>query len=157
MSLLACSRQKVYDAYGHTSLTGWKKNDPVLFDVPPVKAAGDYVAEVGIRITDDFPFTSLFLVVTQTVVPKEEITSLARKDTTTYVLSCNFMNADGKDVGRGVSYHQFAYPLPSLSLQEGDSLHVVVRHDMKREILCGVSDIGYTLSRNDNKGRNTVQ
>ena len=147
VTFLACSGQKVYDSYCHTPLAGWEKNDPVEYDVPPVKVAGDYAAEVGIRITDAFPFTALFLVVTETVVPSNEVGTLSCETTTTHVLTCDFMNADGKDAGRGLSYHQFAYPLPSISLQEGDSLHVSIRHDMKREILTGVSDIGLTLSK----------
>jgi hypothetical protein len=32
-----------------------------------------------------------------------------------------------------------------LQLQEGDSLHVVVRHNMKREILPGIFDVGIKL------------
>ena len=47
------------------------------------------------------------------------------------------------------------YPFTRLSLlveqtdlREGDSLHVCVRHIMKREILPGISDIGLKMVRN---------
>ena len=32
-------------------------------------------------------------------------------------------------------------------MHQGDSIHVAIRHDMKREILPGVSDIGIKISK----------
>ena len=41
-----------------------------------------------------------------------------------------------------MSYYQYDFPLSTLRLKEGDSLALVVRHAMKREILPGISDVG---------------
>ena len=57
------------------------------------------------------------------------------------------MDVKGNSIGVGLSYHQYAFPIATLSLHAADSIVVKVRHDMKREILPGISDIGYQLRR----------
>ena len=49
--------------------------------------------------------------------------------------------------GHGISTYQYNFHLTTLTLNEGDSLHIAVRHNMKREILPGISDIGIRLSQ----------
>ncbi|MFQ9996553.1 MAG: gliding motility lipoprotein GldH, partial [Hoylesella buccalis] len=42
---------------------------------------------------------------------------------------------------------QYAFDITSMDLHEGDSLHISVRHDMKREILPGISNVGVSLTK----------
>lgn len=142
----ACSQRRVYDHYCHTPLAGWEKTDPVSFDVPPMPASGDYQTEVGLRISNDFPFMSLFLVVSETIVHANEDLPVGRpEETKTVTLSLPLVSHDGRSLGSGLSYQQYAFPVNTLRLQQGDSLHITIRHDMKREIMPGISDIGYTV------------
>ena len=46
-----------------------------------------------------------------------------------------------------MSYYQYQVPVNDITLQQGDSLHICVRHDMKREILPGISDVGIKMTR----------
>ena len=43
--------------------------------------------------------------------------------------------------------YQYIFPLKTLPLEKDDSLFIEIRHDMKREILPGITDVGIKLSR----------
>lgn len=135
----SCTGNKVYDKYNHTPVAGWEKNDTLSFDIPRVKTGGLYNAELGLRINNSYPFMGLTLIVTRTIYPK----MVVHTDT----LNCHLIDKNGNTNGQGISYYQYDFPVGYLQLQKGDSLHVTVRHDMKREILPGISDIGLQLSK----------
>ncbi len=139
LALAACTRNRVYDRYAHTPVAGWERNDTLVFDVPPVDAAGDYVSRMGMRISNNYPFMGLTVVVEQTVLPSRRVVA----DT----LACQLVNADGTARGRGVGFWQYTFPITAGHLDKGDSLHVTIRHNMRREILPGVTDVGFQLSR----------
>ena len=141
LSLAACNKHTVYNHYEHTPIAGWEKNDTLSFTIGPMAKAGEYVEEVGLRISGDYPFMGLNLVVEQTVLPANE------KKTET--LTCSLVDEHGNAKGRGVSHYQYVFHLTTLKLNENDILHIALRHDMKREILPGISDIGIRLTKKD--------
>ena len=135
--MAACTEHTVYYHYEHTPVAGWEKNDTLTFQTQPLTAAGLYAENVGIRISGDYPFMSLNLIIDQTILPSQEM----RSDT----LTCNLIDEQGNAIGSGVSHYQYQFPLTTLRLAEGDHLRIAIRHDMKREILPGISDIGIRL------------
>lgn len=137
--LAGCNRRLVYDKYVSTPVAGWEKNDTLSFEVSPVDSTASYMSRLGLRITDAYPFTALTLIVEQHVYPRDEVLV----DT----LHCQLTDSRGNAAGRGISYHQYQFPITELLLHDGDSIHVRVRHDMKREILPGISDVGLSLRR----------
>lgn len=137
--LAACTGNKVYDKYEHTPIAGWEKNDSLTFDIPRMKAPGTYQAQLGLRINGAYPFMGLTLIVRQTVYPGQR----TRTDT----LRCQLIDENGNAYGQGVNFYQYHYLVNALTLRQGDSLHVSVRHDMKREILPGIADVGFQLSK----------
>ncbi len=135
--LSACGDCRVYSRFVAAPVDGMEKNDTAVFDVPPVPASDRYRQEIGLRITAAYPFTNLCLQVEQTVEPGRRV----RVDT----LDCRLYDADGNVLGRGISMFQYSFILADVTLQKGDSLHVCVRHVMKREILPGIADIGFSM------------
>lgn len=135
----ACTGGKVYDSYNHTPIAGWEKTDTLAFNVSRLAEGGLYATDLGLRINNAFPFLSLTLIVEQTVFPSMQ----HRADT----LNCRLMDAKGNARGQGVSYYQYHFRVSERALQPGDSLHITVRHDMKREIMPGISDVGIALTR----------
>lgn len=135
--LSACGDCRVYSRFVAAPVDGMEKNDTAVFDVPPVPASDRYRQEIGLRITAAYPFTNLCLQVEQTVEPGRRV----RVDT----LDCRLYDADGNVLGRGISMFQYSFILADVNLQKGDSLHVCVRHIMKREILPGIADIGFSM------------
>ena len=138
-ALASCNRNTVYSHYEDTSLDGWERTDTLKFNDIVIKANADYIEEVGIRISDRFPFQSLFLVAEQHVRPSGTF----RTDT----FSCKLIDRNGYIKGRGLTYFQYNFHLTTLHLNAGDTLDVCIKHNMRREILPGVANIGLTLSK----------
>lgn len=143
--LSSCKDTLVYDQYSHTPIAGWEKNDTLSFEVPPLATSGYYQEQLGLRITGAYPFMGLTLIVEQTIYPNKDKKweKIEKVDT----IQCNLTNKDGITKGQGISYYQYNFPINVYRFSERDSIHVTVRHDMKREILPGISDIGMKLSR----------
>ncbi len=137
--LLSCSSNVVYDKYEHAPLSGWERNDTLVFNVPKMTEDATYCQSVGLRMTGTFPFTSLSLIIEQHVCPSGKVVA----DT----IKCPITDERGNFLGDGISAYQYSFQLRELTLSRGDSLHVTVRHNMKREILPGVSDVGLLLQR----------
>lgn len=135
--LAACNHRKVYDSYMHTPTDGWEKNDTLLFEVPSIAQTSTYQSKLGLRIADNYPFVAITLIVERHIYPRHEI----RLDT----VNCHLTDRRGNASGKGISYHQYLFDISPVQLQQGDSIHVRIRHDMKREILPGVSDVGIMM------------
>lgn len=133
-TLLSCNRKTVYDHYQPLEHGEWNKDDTLVFDIRPVTQGGVYKEEVGLRTTGDYPFTGLSLIVEQTVLPAK----VTRCDT----LRCRLAGEDGSIKGRGVGCYQYRFHLTNVTLADGDSLNVRIRHNMRRENLPGITDVG---------------
>ena len=138
--IASCDRLPIYCHYEPTPITGWEKNDTICFDIPPVSEAGSYKEELGLRINEDYPFLGLCLIVQQTVLPS----GYRHNDT----LNCNLIDKRGNIRGTGINHYQYTFHVNTIRLQEGDSLHIAIKHNMKREIMPGVTDIGIRVDKN---------
>ena len=87
----------------------------------------------------------LTLIVEQTVYHQNrKIPGECKIDT----VNCQLIDNNGVSKGQGISYYQYNFPINNIyQMHQGDSIHVTIRHDMKREILPGVSDIGIKISK----------
>ena len=139
LTLGACNRSTVFNEYKPTPLAGWEKNDTLVFELKPVEEEMEVRQTVGLRINDAYPFKALCLIVDQMVFPEKTIMS----DT----INCQLFDNDGKNQGHGVSLYQYTFPVGARRLKNGDSLVIRIRHNMKREIVPGVSDVGVSLQR----------
>ena len=133
-----CNRKTIYHHYEHTPLAGWEKNDTLVYQLPAAKERAVVQRDVELRVSADYPFRSLHLIVEQIIYPSRH----TRLDT----LECELVTPEGEMLGNGVSLYQYWFRLPDISLNEGDSLCIGIRHDMKREILPGIADVGLHLT-----------
>ena len=137
-SMTSCSRQQTVNAnYAPLDDPTWEKTHTITFDVPPVKAAGTYQEKLGLRLADDFPFLTLSMDIEIQVQPKGILHSSQHK--------FSVIDQGGNPKGKGLSLQQYTFDLGDLELEEGDSLHISMAHNMKREILPGVVDLGIIL------------
>ncbi|MDE5985721.1 MAG: gliding motility lipoprotein GldH [Prevotella sp.] len=135
----SCIDKCVYDHYEHTTVGGWEKNDALIFEIPTLKESGRYVMSLGLRTSEAYPFQNLSLVVEQTSFPS--------KKKTVDVVNCNIADRQGTMLGNGITLYQYAMPVRKKFHMRGDSLHITVRHNMKREILPGIVDIGIRIDK----------
>ena len=136
---VGCDSKTVYSHYEHTPQEGWEKNDTLFFEVPPVKVAGIYQEEIGIRTDIGFPFQSLALNVAQDVLPQGEHYQTTK--------NCVLYDETGKERGSGISRFQTVIYLTDVKLNEGESMRIYITHNMRRELMSGVSDIGIILTK----------
>lgn len=137
--LTACTDSRIYDHYEHASVGGWEKNDALTFDIKPLEKSGRYTLSLGIRTNDAYPFQNLSLVVEQTSFPSNK--------RSVDVINCDIVNRNGRMLGNGVTLYQYSLPIKKKFHMSGDSLHITVHHNMKREILPGIVDIGIRMDR----------
>ena len=105
----------------------------------PITDDNDFSETLGLRTNMAYPFTGVWLIIEQHTRPS----GLTRCDT----VGLDIIDSDGRPMGKGISHFQHDLPLNDITLQAGDSLFVSIRHDMKREVLPGISDVGLTLTR----------
>ena len=135
----SCNRKAVYSHYVHLPMDGWgwERTDTLFFDVSCIDSDGDYVLEIGLRCTIDYPFKELALVVTTELLHR----NIWSRDT------LNFQIADdgGNYLGDGVNLMQYVETLPQITLAKDDTLRVAIHHVMKRESLLGIAEVGLNL------------
>lgn len=136
--MASCDESVALDAYRNVSGNSWSRGDTIVFSTDTIARQGVYGESVGIRLSADYPFSNLSLIVEQTVSPRDT----ARIDT----LLCSFTDKRGRPGGTGISYRLYEFPMAAIRLDEGDSLRVKIRHDMRRETLPGIADVGFRVS-----------
>ena len=137
--LTSCKQSTLYFHHENTPESGWEKNDQVTFDIDKLSDDATCLEEVTMRINSEYPFMRLTLIVEQTIYPAGA--------TTTDTLDCDLIDERGNAIGQGVSQYQYTFPLKDQQLHRGDSLHLSVHHDMKREILPGITGIGIKVKK----------
>ena len=64
-------------------------------------------------------------------------------------LDCRLVKTNSTQKTGGISCFEYNTEVRRLRLNANDSMHITVRHDMKRDILPGVSDVGISVRRMD--------
>lgn len=141
MVAASCDMSVAYHHYEPVPITGWSRGDTMVFSFMPTSDNDTYDRMLCVRITDSYPFTNISLVV-ESMIYKEGILSAPHNDT----LQCRFFDKEGALRGKGVDHYTYEYPLPPITLLAGDSLVMAVRHNMRRETLLGVTDVGIKVS-----------
>ena len=136
---LSCSRSRPVMEHTYRSLPteGWSTYEPMNFFMDTLREDGWYNLRIGIRLTEDFPYRSVWLQVSQTWNDSMPV----RLDT----VVCRLTDSDGDFSGSGLSVYQYEFPIGHFFLKKGAAGRIMVRHLMRREMLPGVSDIGILL------------
>ncbi len=139
MTIMSCDTKTPYYHYAHTPIDGWEKNDTLRYEVSPLEKGGEYHTSVGLRLNGAYPFRKLYLIMEQEIFP-----SLQRRTDT---ICFDVTSKEGRFTGNGISYYQYTLPVCKEYFTANDSIHITIRHAMKRDILPGISDIGVRLTR----------
>lgn len=139
LMLGSCDRRKVYSHYEHIESAEWEKTDTVRFNIPRIKVPGSYLGAVGLRIENSFPYQKLTLEVNTEIQPGGRLFR--------HSLDCELVDKQGTVKGSGISQYQYTFPVDVFQLQEGDSIYVTVIHNMTREIMPNICDVGFTITQ----------
>lgn len=138
IAFVACTERAAYKSYHTVSIDGWDAADSIVFSIDSLPKRGTFIPTIGLRSSaaEAYEFRTLYLEVKQ----RWQGSSL-RCDT----LACELREDRGEMDGKGTFYYQYEFPLKKVSLQAGQSGRIVIRHIMRKEILSGISDIGFLL------------
>ncbi|MBR1395731.1 MAG: gliding motility lipoprotein GldH [Prevotella sp.] len=136
--ITSCQRRTLYHNFEHTPLSGWERNDTLLFTTPPASEGAVLQREIELRISQKYPFQRVNLIVEQLTLPS----NIVRRDT----VNCSLVDQKGNFLGEGITLFQYRFRLPDATVDKGDSLTISIRHNMKRETLPGMADIGLRLT-----------
>lgn len=134
MTLASCNRKTIYYHYCHTDIEGWNREDTLTYHTGEIAHNGTLNERLGIRMNSAYPFKAISIIVEQTVMPK----NITIKDT----INCSFVDDKGQMKGKGVNYYDYKFPLKSIQVNKGDSIRINITHNMRREDVPGISDIG---------------
>lgn len=138
MLMLSACGGTVFDHYEHAPLGGWDRNEAMRFCVPKQQEAVSCAEQLGLCIDNSFPFMRMTLIVETKISPSGEVL----RDT----LNPQLIEKNGHPTGSGINNHQYTLPVRDLHLNAGDSLTISVRHDMKREVMPGITEVGIKLT-----------
>ena len=136
----ACeTNDTAYHKYISINGEGWVNSDTLVFRVDTLRRYGDYTTYVCLRTRHDFPYRYLSVIVDQTVMPK---TRSKHREVTVEIV-----NRDGAQEGTGINHRIYEVPLFTEWLGPGDSVRIAIKHNMSRETMPGIIDVGVKLKR----------
>ncbi len=138
-TLTACTEGTEYHNYKKISHEGWEQRDTLVFHIDSIKSKGYYHTYLCMRTNPDFPFRYITLIAEQTTLPGKQ-RGYVRK-------TFEVVSKHGTQTGKGLTYHTYEIPVFVEYLENGDSLRIAVRHDMVRESMQGIMDVGIKLKK----------
>lgn len=147
--LTACQPDKVYDHRESVSPSGWAKADSFVYAIPPMTEGGYYTLSLAMRTGRAFPFRSVAVSVKTYRYPKR-----TQKH---QLIVCNLVDQSGNPIGAGVTTFQNEFPIDNdLTLKQGDSLRITLRHGMSKDKLQGITDIGIILRKKSSSSQTAL-
>lgn len=139
--LSACSDGRpCYHHYETVAEEGLDKEDSVVLVTDSVKEDGSYGVELCLRTSARYPYRFLALKTRVKVLPDGP--ELMKN------LRFEVKHDNGANTGEGMIYFTHEQPFAQLALKRGDSLRMVVRHNMRRQVMPGVVSVGLKVIDN---------
>lgn len=133
----SCMESTVFHAYQPVEKEGWSKHDTICFQLPEDSVTDIYKINIGLRTTDDYKYTSLWIVIEQDLEKKGTFT----RDTINFPVTDKY----GNMLGKGYSSYQQEKPVEDIRVTPAGGTTVKLYHIMKREVVGGISDVGINV------------
>lgn len=133
----SCTESTVFHTYQPIDKEGWGKHDTLYFQLPKDSVTDMYTMKIGLRTTDSYKYTSLWIVLEQDLEKKGKFT----RDTVNFQVTDKFGNA----LGKGFSSYQQEMEVGKVKTTSNGGTTVKLYHIMKREVVKGISDVGINV------------
>ena len=162
--LTACGAAPTYSAYRSLPPTEWADSEVVRYEVDTL-APGTYDVSVTVRssLAHSYPYKSLALQLTFFATERSADTLAHAADTTQMVavardslvevkrweqrVSLPVARVQGEPYGRGLSLHDEAHYVGTLTLNDSVAGHFALRHLMHSHQVSGIAALGLYLQR----------
>jgi gliding motility-associated lipoprotein GldH len=136
--LYACDPHMVYDSWNTVSGNSWNKDSVSVFKPVISDTVHAVNLVLGLRNTNDYPFSNLWLLVT-TQTPS----GMSRRDTFEVVLASPYGKWYGS--GWGNTYTSLHYYRRNVILNQSGEYTISVQQGMRKDDLNGVSAVGFRI------------
>ena len=127
LSLTGCNEHVIYHSYRHVPEQGWNSRDTFTFDIDTVRTAATYQFALGLRSTDSYPYTVIWLAVEREFSHPDTL----HRDT----VKCQLMDSVTHRMGKGIYMYQYDVPLPPMTLHRGQTGQVRIIHLMQLSLI----------------------
>lgn len=133
-SMVSCIDSPIVHKYESLDANGWGADDTVHFEIPAQSEDLTTSLSIGVRTTEDYPFTDLHL----KALVKRNGNIQNSKD-----FKINIYEKSGNAEGSGFLYYEnkSTHPFP-LELKADSTYTISIVHRMRRSPICGICDIG---------------
>lgn len=145
VALASCDDSRIYSHFAPVDNEAWGRSDTLRFAVPPQSDALKGRARVMMRISPDYEFRNLSLIVRTATKPSQH----AAAETTISIdtIECTLTDSKGHIEGRGVMHREFSFSIKDVALSPTDTTVIAISHNMRRMEIAGIEDVGVELRR----------
>lgn len=133
----SCTNATIYHAYQSIDEEGWSKHDTLVYRLPPDSVRDIYSINIGLRTSDTYRYTGLWLVIAQDLEKKGSFV----RDTINYQIT----DKNGIMLGKGYATHQQEKPFLTIRTTPYGGRTIKIFHIMKREVISGIKDVGINV------------
>lgn len=137
LCLVSCQGNTLIHEYEHVDADGWRRSDTITFLIPSVPESETYEVSVGLRLQNNFSYEEINLTTELCL----ENPALHKKSD----LCITTTDKEGRLLGYGIAYHQYEQPCMRIQLQKGQQGKVMVYHNMNKETLSRLTDVGVCI------------
>ena len=137
--LASCDWNTLMHSYQPLPEKSWDRTDTLQFKLPVLATDESCCVQIGLRVTNNFPYEGLILEVEQVCQNPYS----HRVDTISYKLT----DESGDFTENGINYYQYESQRIPMDLKKGQTGEIRIRHLMHREVLPGIMDVGVRVSR----------
>ncbi len=135
----SCEKKTLFAEYEDVKSAVWESGDAKYFFPPAITEDGEYDISLLLRADRSFPFMNITVAVDETIFPSNE--------NHTNLVCCPLFDKKGNATGKGINLFQYSCPIETRKLSRGDSLVIVVKHGMRREMLPGITNAGIKIEK----------
>lgn len=143
--LMSCAAGTAYHHFEHTEAMGWDKRDTFYFKVDTILHAGNYAVLLCLRADAEYPYRSLSVRMMCEVRPGGTVSA--------HTVTLDMIRENGTRNGDGITYYTIEMPIDTLFMRPGDSLLMKVAHNMRRETMPGIMDVGVKVAEVSGNGK----
>lgn len=138
----SCSLDVKFSKYVPVSSDGWNLEDTIEFSTDTLRQDGRYGFTCGVRTRRAFPYQNLVLMVEREVY-RDSLIVLHKREKVT----CPIVTQEGSFTGEGIATKLHETDLKDFIMQTGDSVVVKIYHQMTRQDLPGIVDVGMKMEK----------
>ncbi len=134
--LASCGGDTLYFSYQPIDKGEWEKSDDVHFDVAMPQYEGRCKSFIVLRTNDTYPYKNLSVFVES-----------RRKNDSMMVKRIDFDLT--KSEAKGMRHNDYTIPFKEFNVNKDDTIHVRISHNMRTNLLKGITDVGIKIKRCD--------